>query len=235
MAILSHHPDGGVYATSFSQACVWPDDIRKKPGDHPTWHYRDLAFFDNIEEHPIPHDEENATWALAKNRAILRDPSASDADKAVALSWVGHIVGDVHQPLHATTRCDAVHPDGDMGGNLFPIQIDGVEHANLHKFWDSVALELNPDPTPEGLEAFVNRVEMRYPTTSLTSLTDDHNPLHWLQESYDIAIDHAYPDIHTNQKPSPEYIASSQAMCEKRIALAGYRLAYVVEEALGDR
>src|SRR5262249_39587347 len=54
--------------------------------------------------------------------------------KSYDLSWLLHLVGDVHQPLHATTRVSATKPDGDDGGN-------GVElssPANLHTFWDDV-------------------------------------------------------------------------------------------------
>jgi hypothetical protein len=231
-AILAHHPDGGAYASQFSKACVWPDDIRQKPGDHPTWHYRDKAFFDGIPEHPVHHDSEDALYALERNRKILNDPGASQADKAVALSWLGHVVGDVHQPLHASTRCDKVHPDGDYGGNLFALNLEGVTKGSLHKFWDSVALELNPEHTPEKLETFVAEVEMRYPRTFFLGKADDHKPEHWLEESFHIAVNHAYANVHPGDTPSPAYIKESQAICEQRIALAGYRLADLIEESL---
>ena len=233
-AIVACHPDGGGYASQFSKACVWPDNIHKKPGDHPTWHYRDKAFFDGVPEHEIPHDDQDALDGLAWSREMLANSAISQADRAVAISWLGHLVADVHQPMHATTRCDKVHPDGDRGGNLFPLSVEGIEHANLHKFWDSVALELNPEPSPEKLDAFVARLEMRYPRTFFLGKADDTDPNHWLEESFQVAVQHAYPNIHPSQAPSAEYVTRSQALCEQRIALAGYRLADQLEEFLGS-
>lgn len=48
-----------------------------------------------------------------------------------------HYTGDIHQPLHATSRLDKEYPAGDRGGNSFPVpSIMGAK--NLHSVWDSV-------------------------------------------------------------------------------------------------
>ena len=55
-----------------------------------------------------------------------------------------HYVGDLHQPLHATTRYSENHQDGDEGGNFFLIQeIDKIKE--LHALWDSVVTEFSDD------------------------------------------------------------------------------------------
>ena len=47
-----------------------------------------------------------------------------------------HFVGDIHQPLHATSRFTVEFPDGDRGGNSFKLTKQG-EVSELHALWDS--------------------------------------------------------------------------------------------------
>ena len=59
---------------------------------------------------------------------------------STAMRLLIHYVGDIHQPLHATSRVDNQYRQGDRGGNSFPLPIkDGVK--NLHSLWDSVLYE----------------------------------------------------------------------------------------------
>ena len=50
---------------------------------------------------------------------VIRDASASDKDKAIAIAWIMHLAGDIHQPLHTSARVTDLEPKGDQGGNLF--------------------------------------------------------------------------------------------------------------------
>ena len=53
-----------------------------------------------------------------------------------------HYVGDIHQPLHASTRVDSKYPTGDRGGNNFPVTPkDGINE--LHAVWDSLLYEFS--------------------------------------------------------------------------------------------
>jgi hypothetical protein len=47
-----------------------------------------------------------------------------------------HIIGDIHQPLHAAQLVDSQFTDGDQGGNLFQIYYQG-NLMKLHGFWDA--------------------------------------------------------------------------------------------------
>ena len=56
---------------------------------------------------------------------------------STAMRLLMHYTGDIHQPLHATSRVNKEYPAGDRGGNSFPFpSIDGAK--NLHSVWDSV-------------------------------------------------------------------------------------------------
>ena len=49
-----------------------------------------------------------------------------------------HYVGDIHQPLHTSSRFTKLYPNGDEGGNAYSIQEKDEDIDNLHALWDSV-------------------------------------------------------------------------------------------------
>ncbi len=54
---------------------------------------------------------------LSERAALLGNRAAPAGERAVALAWFEHLVGDVHQPLHVTARMTAFEQQGDAGGN----------------------------------------------------------------------------------------------------------------------
>src|SRR5207237_1433691 len=62
---------------------------------------------------------------------------ASDALRSYSLSWMIHLVGDLHQPLHAIARYSAALPDkgGDRGGNEVQVVAANGEKLPLHFYW----------------------------------------------------------------------------------------------------
>lgn len=116
------------------EASTWPDEQRSNPDEfwqrtsYP-WHFVTLPVGQSPEqlEHP---PEGDAATALRAFTATLRDPAASRDDKALALRFVVHIVGDLHQPLH-------VGKPGDRGGNDVKVKwFDDPVVQNLHWVWD---------------------------------------------------------------------------------------------------
>ena len=102
---------------------------------HRCWHFIDVAFAQDgtaiLPPTPVPN---------AQERVDLFRPALGGNDedlKAYDLSWLLHLVGDLHQPLHCTTRVGQGHPDGDAGGNLVTV-MPGTSTQKLHKFWDDV-------------------------------------------------------------------------------------------------
>ena len=94
-----------------------------------------------------------------------------------------HYVGDVHQPLHATSRVDHNYPRGDYGGNtVYLPELDGVD--NLHAVWDSVSYEFSgyahlpfsdSDWAQNGQR--VNTLLNRYPLSSLSYDVTNLDPM----------------------------------------------------------
>lgn len=127
-------------------AARWPDDIRGDPDyDQPLWHFINYPYKPAGQPDSVttvgPADV-NIVTAYRVNLDVLKR-DAPDPEKAVALCWVLHLVGDVHQPLHTvklfTTEFPA--PVGDRGGTLFYIRVTAdSEVISLHKFWDDLIL-----------------------------------------------------------------------------------------------
>jgi hypothetical protein len=85
---------------------------------------------------------ENVLSAYQANLDIVR--GTAPGDRAVALCWVFHLLGDMHQPLHTiklfTTQFPA--PEGDRGGTRFYIRVKPTNATtiSLHAFWDDLVL-----------------------------------------------------------------------------------------------
>ena len=71
--------------------------------------------------------------------------SNEDEAKSFALRLLIHYVGDIHQPLHATSRVDENYPSGDRGGNLFTLPSKKTA-KNLHAVWDSLIYLYTEEP-----------------------------------------------------------------------------------------
>jgi len=65
---------------------------------------------------PLPPDPDNILSALEENRRIVKSQVSADK-RAIALAWLLHLVGDVHQPLHTIQMFRREYPHGDRGGN----------------------------------------------------------------------------------------------------------------------
>jgi hypothetical protein len=84
-----------------------------------------------VPEVPTP----NAATRTEDFRKVLADPESPDLLKSYDLAWVLHLVGDIHQPLHAVSRFTHQLPQGDLGGNRVRL-CDPACRQELHFVWD---------------------------------------------------------------------------------------------------
>lgn len=229
--ILRSHPG---YAKSeadfksFDMAATWPDAVRRSKDDHPTWHYIDLPV-NHGETGPEP-DSTNAATMLPKMIEALK--TGSDADRAVALSWVEHLVGDIHQPLHCVSLFDKDHlpPAGDKGGNGFTFLSSKGAAQKLHSYWDR-SLELSHSKDPEVIAKALAAVKVSY------APGDDFKA--WAEEGRKIAENEVYRASSggtwlTQDVELPAgYAERAEKIAQERAAIAADRLAEVLNKALG--
>jgi S1/P1 Nuclease len=203
------------------------DDTRR----HKYWHFVDTPFSTdgtptNPARHPNALDEIlTLTTALAS--------SESDDLKSYDLVWIEHLVGDVHQPLHDTSRFTKNHPDGDQGGNLVSICTAANCTSELHAYWDDVLGTAN---ITAALTLGAQLNARSKPTGA--NIGDVHV---WVQEGFQLAQDDVYqPPISDDEPgssvgvPDKAYHDGAKRVAESQVLLAGYRLAGVLNQALGS-
>jgi hypothetical protein len=172
--------------------------------------------------------------ALKQAEDDLANVKKTNEEKAIAVCWILHLVGDIHQPLHCTTYYSKDFPDGDTGGNDFLIG-----STNLHSFWDEI---LGADHVAfshlESVGTALHR-SAQFQRSKLAELKETR-PDQWAVESNELAKTSAYRDgilDGANKKqehdhgslnipPLPEgYRQQALNVAQKRVVLAGYRLA----------
>jgi hypothetical protein len=229
----------------FISAACWADDVRRDRRETGPWHYIDIYFRNDGKPPQNKPDAENAVWAIDRFSAILKDKSKPDAERAEALRFLIHIVGDIHQPLHATSKESDERPKGDAGGNAFRIEPPSeLAHGdrpprNLHALWD-LGVGLFPSTTPgfrplnderrQEIETIADKVQSEYPLGSQRAV-HDLKPMDWANESYHTAVSVVY-NLSEDSQPGLAYVAEGQRVSAQRAALAGYRLAELLNRLL---
>jgi hypothetical protein len=190
---------------------------------HKYWHFIDTPFStDGTPLPPIPTP--NAQERIALFRTVLAS-SSPDELKSYDLVWLLHIVGDIHQPLHASTRVSKADPDGDAGGNL--VKLDCAK-CELHFFWDDLL------GTQNDLSSVLKKArKLPTPKTSLAAKTDEKE---WVAEGFQAAQKVVYaPPVGPGHGPytlTLEYKKRAGNLAKQRVALAGARLAKLLNEEL---
>jgi hypothetical protein len=238
---------------AFVKAATWPDQIKSLPdyqsdgahnGDiapdtpeasqnigyadhfrHKYWHFIDEPF--SIDGTPLQQPQTpNAQTQIGLFKKALADKNASDDLRSYDLAWFLHVAGDLHQPLHATSRFTHAETDGDAGGNDVKVKCTKCGGAKeLHAFWDGLLGPTNASPG----DAIDAAADLR---TVDAGATDEKD---WIQESFEIAKQSVYaPPIRDGDGPyklTQAYQSRAHRIANQRIALAGARIAAVLNEA----
>jgi hypothetical protein len=193
---------------------------------HKYWHFIDTPFAtDQTALPPVPNP--HAVERIPVFRKTLASPTAPQALKSYDLMWILHIVGDLHQPLHAVTRVSQSQKQGDDGGNGVRLCAQPCNDL-LHGFWDGV---LGDDKDPIGL---VNDAkDFAVATGPNASVLD---PKKWADEGMMLARSDVYrAPIGNGAGPfavNMSYVRNAQRLGKERIALAAARLANILKADL---
>jgi hypothetical protein len=205
------------------EAATWPDDMRADPSPFwqktaSPWHY--VTVKGTSYDHAPP--EGDALQALEHFRSVLQDPKASLADKQLALRFIVHLVGDLHQPFHAGKCCD-------KGGNDVRVTWFG-KPTNLHAVWDSAIV----DEEQLSFSELAAKLERHISDRQLIAWWDI-NPRDWVSESARLR-DALYPlpgtaagNSSSGNSNIPDlsysYVYRFTPLMEQRLSQAGVRLA----------
>jgi hypothetical protein len=177
-------------------ASTWPDDMRTQRPETSPWHYVDIPLgttHRNVEKFCDPQ-EGCVTRAIRDEMAVLRSANSGARDRADALRFLIHFVGDLHQPLHAATN-------NDEGGNCVPVAFFKLTpelrnpqtesySPNLHGVWDTNILgKATAGKTDEQVAADLN---MTFSKKIAGWQKASPNIDAWAWESYKLATKNVY-------------------------------------------
>jgi len=252
----------------FIEGARWADDTKGTIHDRPTWH---TARWPIVTEDAPPEaitaaeagkgrPAGQALEALVMNYAMLSSVETNHSERASALSWLLHLVGDIHQPLHVSDQYSKAFPAGNGAGTLEYVMdpVNGIP-IPLHLLWDS---NIYRSTALEDIETTAETLMKKYPRNEFPELTGFEGQgdfERWARESYQVAVDFAYgygletvtdpdkdldsdkaikkmvayilhgvPAVDDAPEVPAEYWDKLQQVAQRRITLAGYRIADLV-------
>lgn len=202
-------------AESLARAATWPDDIRSDPAYNSTspWHFVTIEDGQKYEPTAEALKKGDVIEAIGRFMLQLKDKSTSREDKILAIRWLVHLVGDVHQPLH-------VGRGPDRGGNSIDVVWFG-EKTNLHSLWDE-GLIVSTKLSYSELAEFIDTVPADQVRAWQNSTVND-----WARESVEYRA-RVYEVPEPDFKGSYKYAYKNVPLVEQRLVQAGVRLAGVL-------
>ncbi|MCC5792538.1 MAG: S1/P1 nuclease [Legionellaceae bacterium] len=224
---LNHAMDAIYRPMSLVNASIWLDLLRKEDVD---WFspYHFISIFFTTDHSRLPSTSPvNGLKAIGMSQKLIKGQHASSFDQGLALRILLHVSGDLHQPMHTISRVSHAHPQGDMGGNLYLLANNPVA-LNLHGYWDrggGYLLSAAPVNAAK-VKRMAHALQKKWPCELTKANPDPHQ---WVEESHQLARQFAY-SLPENTQPSPAYQKRVKDESMRRIALAGCRLAKILQD-----
>ncbi|MDE1154997.1 MAG: S1/P1 nuclease [Acidobacteriaceae bacterium] len=222
-----------LHGQRISDIASWADDIRSSQPETGPWHYIDIPRsepkFDRNRDCPVNAKDPKSPWRDCVTDRILYfegrlgDESLPADQRAEALKFLVHFLGDIHQPLHAI--------GDDRGGNGIRVSFLGSTQCgnyrcNLHGVWDESILE------HRGLS------DEKYRDLLLKEIKENNweqmsggSPVAWAEVSHHYAVNAYAPN---GALIDHAYLEEETKVVDAELALGGLRLARVLNRILGS-
>lgn len=188
---------------------TWADEHRNPATA--AWHYVNFPRGDcNYQAERDCPDGKCVVAAIDRQIEILKS-STDDEKRLVALKYVVHFIGDIHQPLHAGFG-------DDRGGNNYQLQAF-MRGSNLHAVWDTGLIKALQQEN----EAIVKSLLVR-------PLPVQKSPFSAAATAMESCRIVSKPDFYPDRLVTPAYVESYMPVMAYQLAQAGYRLAQVLNE-----
>ena len=231
----------------FTVASTWPDIVRDRKFPvryekyhRSNWHYQNTFWTTKngkpeFTESPEGVDGGRLIEKLGEFEKALADPNVPNSEKAIALAWFLHLAGDIHQPLHASGRITPEEPKGDQGGNLFSLSPKGTpreQAMNLHWYWDSIVtyvVDRKDACDSEYLPPLAASMSTKFPLSRFGTSMMSASFEDWKMESAKLAMTRVFPaTLERGKMPGDAYKQNAMKVSEERLALAGFRIAEIL-------
>jgi hypothetical protein len=220
-------------ARTIEEASIWPDCI-KTLGDRFSyaymWHFQDVDICKPFDLQEPCAGGNCVSAQIARAQRMIADRQLPARDRLMALAFLVHFVGDLHQPLHGSEH------DGDQGGNKVKASYGFIPRTNLHSIWDGLLADRAISTPPGGANGILSQVSPEQRAEIAQGTLQD-----WSRESWEMARTKVYgsliPDPCTT--PVPDRVVMDQAKIQElipvlrlQLARGGIRLARLLDEAL---
>jgi hypothetical protein len=211
---------------SDAEIASWADQIRRERRDTGPWHFVDIPV--DAKEFDEKRDGDNGNNVIDKIsdfEKVLKDPKASKDDRAEALKFLVHFVGDIEQPLHCADR------NGDKGGNKRLVFFLARQKAtNLHTVWDTTILLVHKGKTRNA--DYADKLNAAI-TKEQAEAWAKGTPTDWANESHQVAVDSVYKDVPADGPPpklDQKYVDAAGAVIDQQLQHGGVRLAAILND-----
>lgn len=206
-------------ASTLADVATWADDVRDLPGESALAKATTRMHYINFADDRCHYDAARdcpggqcVIGAIDHYSTVLGDLARGDVERAEALRFLVHFVGDVHQPLHAGYR-------SDRGGNNHQVQIDG-KGSNLHAVWDHKVLASHK----QGWRKLATALQ---PSPGNVA---NGTPRDWAEASCRLTRDAGiYPARRTI---GPTYLEAMRPIADQRLQRASIELSAMLERIL---
>lgn len=220
----------------FVTVSTWADEVRTARPETYNWHFVDIPYGDatyNAARDCPPTEKGDCVIAeIARARLALRDASIEPRQRAEALKFLIHFVGDLHQPLHSIDN-------HDRGGNDVHVQGDAGRATNLHAMWDSGIMQRR-GLTENAYAEFLIADLQSHP---LPASEDRVDVIRWAEASHKVGVAdvYHYPEFAAGTNPASPinlddaYFRQAKADIDRQLQLGGVHLAALLNETLSSR
>lgn len=220
-------------AITFARSCTWADAVKRleKFKSYNSWHYMNVSRLHNKVK--INECTKNCLpQAIVKHQKILSQPEKEYSwQQTQALLFLGHWLGDIHQPLHIS------FPD-DLGGNKVKFSHSETKCDNLHRYWDVCILYRGKQSKAKWLDILNEQWGQTFqPNWQVKQVWQ------WADESFQLATEPSFKYCQADHrggcnKPATKirlpsnYLTQYQPVIEQRLLQAAQRLVKVLEASL---
>jgi nuclease S1 len=216
-------------SASLASLSTWADDIRPIFDKSFNWHFvsipLDQTNYDPDRDCLDTPRGDCVINAIDRFTKTLSDRSIDLDTRRDALKYLVHFVGDLHQPLHTVKDF--------LGGNRFDVRffVDPrkkiTEATDLHAVWDTGLIRASF----WSWGGYVDFLEAKWlPGRDIQALTSG-TPIDWVLDAHRIAIHVAF-DVDENTTLGEDYLQTARPHLDRQLAIAGLRLARILNEAL---
>lgn len=203
----------------FSDECNWADDIRRERRQTSAWHFIDSPPGEPINLTRDCPAQKCIVAQIERTTGLLKS-SSSKAEKAEALKFLAHFVGDIQQPLHVAIV-------GNQGGNSIRVRFQG-KFTNLHAVWDARLLEAPVKRDKDPVVSILRGAS----TVRGPGRRDSYDSLVWARESRRIALSPATDYNDTTADLDADYVRLNYPIAIEQIKKAGVRLARLLNSVI---